>query len=39
METLAFKFVVGTDFHHHLFAFGFDGAGRTPGRVGVVVDG
>ena len=32
-RTLAFRFVVGTSFHHYLFAFGFRGEGRIPGVV------
>ena len=31
MRTLTFGFVVGTDFHHYLFAFGFCGEGWIPG--------
>ena len=28
---MTFGFVVGTDFHHYLFAFGFFGEGWVPG--------
>ena len=31
MRTLTFGFVVGTDFHHYLFAFCFCGEGWVPG--------
>jgi hypothetical protein len=29
-RTLAFRFMVGTSFHHYLFTFGFGGEGRVP---------